>query len=138
MKPPLVGGRTTACALGDVEHDAETCSLQLVSQHASGSHWQQRARAGVEFQRDDVDVELLVLQSGLFDRSGKILATRQVVTGGGYNSQRAAPVHFGLATLDPVRVDVTFMTAAGRKTQTIRDVKPAEFTGKSLVVRQDR
>jgi hypothetical protein len=74
----------------------------------------------------------------LFDRSGKILATRQVVTGGGYNSQRAAPVHFGLATLDPVRVDVTFMTAAGRKTQTIRDVKPAEFTGKSLVVRQDR
>ena len=31
----------------------------------------------------------------LFDASGRILATRQVVTGGGYNSQRAAPVHFG-------------------------------------------
>src|SRR5262245_20848244 len=72
----------------------------------------------------------------LFDQSGKILATRQVVTGGGYNSQRAAPVHFGLTSLDAVRVDVTFMTAEGRKTQSIRDVKPAEFAGKSLVVRQ--
>ena len=37
----------------------------------------------------------------LFDQSGRILATRQVLTGGGYNSQRAAPVHFGLAKLEP-------------------------------------
>ena len=41
-------------------------------------------------------------------------------TGGGYNSQRAAPVHFGLTTLDPVRVEVTFMTREGRKTQSVR------------------
>ena len=74
----------------------------------------------------------------LFDQSGKILATRQVVTGGGYNSQRAAPVHFGLTSLDPVRVDVTFMTREGRKTQTIRTVKPADYSGKSLVVREGK
>ena len=46
----------------------------------------------------------------LFDGAGRILASRQVVTGGGYNTQRAAPVHFGLTSLAPVTVEVTFMT----------------------------
>ena len=72
----------------------------------------------------------------LFDRSGRILASRQVVTGGGYNSQRAAPVHFGLKTLDPVRVEVTFMSRAGRRKQTVESVAPADYYGKSLVVRE--
>ncbi len=72
----------------------------------------------------------------LFDRAGKILATRQVLTGGGYNSQRAAPVHFGLAKVEPVRVEVTFMTATGRKAQTLPAVEPAQYVGKSLVVKQ--
>ena len=72
----------------------------------------------------------------LFDRAGKVVATRQVLTGGGYNSQRAAPVHFGLAKVEPVRVEVTFMTASGRKTQTLPAVDPAQYVGKSLVVKQ--
>jgi hypothetical protein len=72
----------------------------------------------------------------IFDRAGKVLATRQVVTGGGYNSQRAGPVHFGLAKLQPVRVEVTFMTKAGRKTQSVGIVNPADYYGKSLIVRQ--
>jgi FG-GAP-like repeat/ASPIC and UnbV len=72
----------------------------------------------------------------LFDKSDRIIATRQVVTGGGYNSQRAAPVHFGLATLEPVRVEVTFMSKDGRKKQSVNDVDPAAFYGKSVVIRQ--
>ena len=72
----------------------------------------------------------------LFDQSGRILAARQVLTGGGYNSQRAAPVHFGLAKLETVRVDVTFMSKSGRKTQSLPKVNPADFRGKSLVIRQ--
>ncbi|MGD9902443.1 MAG: CRTAC1 family protein [Vicinamibacterales bacterium] len=72
----------------------------------------------------------------LFDRAGKVLGTRQVVTGGGYNSQRAAPVHFGLAAMAPVRVEVTFMSTAGRRTQRLDAVDPAAHHGKSLVVRQ--
>ncbi len=72
----------------------------------------------------------------LFDATGRILASRQVVTGGGYNSQRAAPVHFGLATLAPVGVEVTFMSKDGRKRQTVNGVNPADFHGKSLVIRQ--
>ncbi len=74
----------------------------------------------------------------LFDRAGKLLATRQVSTGGGYNSQSAAPLHFGLAKLDPVTVEVTFMTTGGRKKQTVKNVKPADYYGKSLVIRQAR
>jgi hypothetical protein len=74
----------------------------------------------------------------LFDRAGRILAARQVVTGGGYNSQRAAPVHFGLARMEPVRVEVTFMSPAGRRKQSVGDVQPAAYYGKSLVVREAR
>ena len=59
-----------------------------------------------------------------------------MLTGGGYNSQRAAPVHFGLAKLEPVRVEVTFMSKSGRKKQTMNSVKPAAYYGKSLVIRQ--
>ena len=72
----------------------------------------------------------------VYDQSGRILATRQVLTGGGYNSQRAAPVHIGLAKLETVRVDVTFMSKGGRKTQSLPKVNPADFRGKSLVIRQ--
>jgi hypothetical protein len=73
----------------------------------------------------------------LRDRAGRIVASRQVVTGGGYNTQRAAPVHFGLTSLDPVTVEVTFMTAHGRRTQTVRSVEPREYYGRSLVVREE-
>ncbi|MGE0813722.1 MAG: CRTAC1 family protein [Vicinamibacterales bacterium] len=72
----------------------------------------------------------------VFDRAGAILATRQVVTGGGYNSQRAAPVHVGLASPQPVRVEVTFMSRDGRKTQSMGPIDPAAYAGKSLVVRR--
>jgi hypothetical protein len=71
----------------------------------------------------------------LFDAAGRILASRQVVTGGGYNTQRAAPVHFGLSSTAPVTVEVTCMTNAGRKTQTIDNIAPNDYRGKSLVVR---
>ncbi|MDQ8153796.1 MAG: CRTAC1 family protein [Gemmatimonadota bacterium] len=74
----------------------------------------------------------------LFDGSGQLLATRLVVAGGGYNTQRAAPVHFGLATSAPVRVEVTFMSARGRITQTVARVRPSEYAGRALEVRESR
>ncbi len=72
----------------------------------------------------------------LRDGAGTIIATRQVITGGGYNSQRAAPVHFGLARVEPVTVEVTFMSNSGRRVQTLKNVRPADYAGKSLVIRQ--
>ncbi len=72
----------------------------------------------------------------IFDRSGRILGTRQVMTGGGYNAQSAGPVHFGLARLEPVTVEVTFMSKTGRMVQRINRIDPAAYAGRSLVVRQ--
>jgi len=71
----------------------------------------------------------------LYDASGRILGTRQVSTGGGYNSQSAIPVHFGRAP-ESGTVEVTFMTSHGPKKQTIKHVNPANFYGTTLVVRE--
>jgi hypothetical protein len=72
----------------------------------------------------------------LTDAAGAVLATRQVSTGEGYNSQGTQPVHFGLATMAPVTVEVTFMGKQGRKTQRIERMAPARYAGKELVVRE--
>lgn len=72
----------------------------------------------------------------LYDAAGKIVATRQVSTGGGYNSQGTQPLHFGLGSTAPVTVEVTFMDKAGRKTQRIKGVRPARYAGSELVIRQ--
>lgn len=98
--------------------DAKRRSLSVLVLDAHGRH----TRFGAEVR--------------LFDPSGRILGTRLVAAGGGYNAQSAGPVHFGLGALTPVRVEVTFMTAAGRRTQTVNGVNPADYRGKSLVVRQ--
>jgi hypothetical protein len=72
----------------------------------------------------------------LYDASGRILGTRQVSTGGGYNSQSAVPLHFGLPKLEPVTVEVTFMSRQGRRKQTIKNVNPTDFYGKTLEIRE--
>ena len=74
----------------------------------------------------------------LYDRSGTLLASRRVLTGGGYNTQRAAPVHFGLAKPQRVDVRVTFMSRDGPKAMTVIGVDPSQCAGKSLVIRQPR
>ena len=72
----------------------------------------------------------------VFDTKGKLLATRLVSTGGGYNSQSATPVHFGLLTKQPVDVEVTWMTVSGRKTQTVEGVNINDWAGRVLEIRQ--
>ncbi|MDP1891469.1 MAG: CRTAC1 family protein [Gemmatimonadaceae bacterium] len=74
----------------------------------------------------------------LYDRSGTLLASRLVVTGGGYNTQSAAPLHFGLATSQTVDVRVTFMGKNDFEQLTVIGVNPKQFVGKSLVIRQPR
>ena len=72
----------------------------------------------------------------LYDAPGKILATRQVSTGDGYNSQGTQPLHFGLASKAPVTVEVTFMGKTSRTTQRIERVRAPRYTGTELVIRQ--
>jgi len=73
----------------------------------------------------------------LYARDGKLLGTRLVQTGDGYGSQSVVPVHFGLASIEAVTVEVTFLTRNGRKLQRLERVEPAEWTGRALVVKQD-
>ena len=72
----------------------------------------------------------------LFDANGKIIAARPVVSGGGYNTQRVTPLHFGLPRLAPVTVEVTFMSRTGRRTQRVPNVRPEQYTSKRLIVRE--
>jgi hypothetical protein len=73
----------------------------------------------------------------LFGGDGKLLGTRLVATGDGYGSQGVVPVHFGLAKLESLTVEVTFLTREGRKTQRIANVDPREWAGRALVVKAD-
>jgi hypothetical protein len=113
----------------------------------AGGHFVFRNALAEEAKKRSLSV--LVLDSGghftrfgaevrLFDQSGRIIASRQVETGGGYNTQSATPVHFGLTRIDPLTVEVTFMSHGGRKKQIVKNVRPADYYGKSLVIRQQR
>jgi hypothetical protein len=104
----------------DLAEPAKSRSLSVLVLDAKGHY----TRAGAEVR--------------LYDRAGKILATRLVSTGGGYNAQSAQPVHFGLKTFDPVTVEVSFMGNDGVKKQTIRNVAPRAFAKTSLVVREGK
>ena len=65
----------------------------------------------------------------LYDAEGKVLATRLVSTGGGYNAQSVTPLHFGLADDAPVTVAVTWLTGDARKTQAYPEVAPGDYAG---------
>lgn len=73
----------------------------------------------------------------LYSADGRLLGTRLVPTGDGYGSQGDLPVHFGLATLAPLTVEVTFLTRTGRMQKRIEGVDPRQWTGSALVVRAD-
>lgn len=63
------------------------------------------------------------------------LGTRLVDTGSGYNAQNDLPVHFGLADFAQVDVEVVW-PGSGRRSVTRRArIQPAEWQGKSLVIR---
>ncbi|MDQ3998230.1 MAG: CRTAC1 family protein, partial [Gemmatimonadota bacterium] len=70
--------------------------------------------------------------------TGRPLGARLVDSGSGYDAQSEMPVHFGLATLAPVDVEVIW-PAGGKRTSTwVRRVDPRERGGRVIVVRAGR
>jgi hypothetical protein len=63
------------------------------------------------------------------------LGTRLVDTGSGYNAQNDMPVHFGLAGMAPVDVEVVWPGSGRRETNRVANIRPADWRGKSLVIR---
>lgn len=104
----------------ELPKDRQHQSLQVLVLDAQGHY----TRAGAEVR--------------LYDGQNKLIGTRLVSTGDGYNSQSAMPVHFGLSQQKPVTVEVTFLTQAGRQTQRLTGVDPKDWAGKFLIVKQDR
>ena len=64
----------------------------------------------------------------------RVLGTRLVDTGSGYNAQNDMPVHFGLASASTVDVEVVWPAGGKRVTVVRRSVRPAEWAGKVLVI----
>lgn len=72
----------------------------------------------------------------VYDENGSLLGLRLVTTGDGYNSQSNQPVHFGLPAVTEVDVAVTFLTDDGRLTQRIENIRPEDYIGDTLNIRQ--
>jgi hypothetical protein len=53
-----------------------------------------------------------------------LVGTRLVDSGSGYNTQDSAPVHFGLPTLEPIEIEVTWPAGGRRVTPLSRFVSP--------------
>jgi hypothetical protein len=65
----------------------------------------------------------------------RILGTRLVDSGSGYDAQSVMPVHFGLSAAAPVDVEVIYPRGGKRVVTRSRSVVPQQWQGKSLVVR---
>ena len=65
----------------------------------------------------------------------RLLGTRLVDSGSGYNAQNDAPVHFGLALMQNVDVEVV-VPARGRRVVTrVANVDPRQYAARALAVR---
>jgi hypothetical protein len=128
----------------DIDRDGDL-DLALTGAQASGMHLVMRNDLDSAAARRSLFVKVVDGQ-GRATRAGAevrvyaagtrtLLGTRLMDTGSGYNSQNDMPVHFGLADVQRVDVEVTWPARGRRRLTRIRDVQPARFAGTSLVVR---
>ncbi|WP_164155492.1 FG-GAP repeat domain-containing protein [Sandarakinorhabdus rubra] len=69
-------------------------------------------------------------------RRGRLIGMGQVPAGGGYGTQHALPVHVATPGVARVDVEVTFMSANGRKLQRVTGVDVRKLAGGVLTVRR--
>jgi hypothetical protein len=93
-------------------------SVQVLVVDARGGHTQPGA-------------EVRVFAAG----TRKLLGMGIVDTGSGYCSQNVMPVHIGLGTDSRVVVEVTQLTATGRKVTKVANVTPGKLPNRVLVVK---
>jgi hypothetical protein len=70
--------------------------------------------------------------------SRRLIGTRLVDTGSGYDAQNSMPVHVGLPSMVTVDVEVIVPRGGKRPLTRVPGVDPRRFTGRSLVVRAQR
>jgi hypothetical protein len=67
--------------------------------------------------------------------SDRLLGTRLVDTGSGYDAQSDLPVHFGVPGGQPVDVEITVLVRGRRPSIRLENIDPRAYQGAPLVVR---
>jgi penicillin amidase len=129
-----------------MDYDADgDLDLALADNGTMGVHYLFRNRLPASLRQRGLNV-LVLDDRGRYTRAGSevraytagtktLLGTAMVDTGSGYCSQNLAPVHLGLPTADPVDIEVTILTASGRRITRVTGVDPKALAGKPLTVR---
>jgi hypothetical protein len=73
----------------------------------------------------------------LFDSRKNLLGSRQVSVGGGYNTQSAIPVIFGVANNNVVSAEVRFMGPNGGHVQRIEEIDIRKLKNKVLTIKEN-
>ena len=141
----LQHGASHGVAWADFDRDGDL-DLALANNNAAGRHPLYRnllpiADAGQSLQVVVLDAQGRWTRAGaevrLRDaRTGAMLGTRLVDTGGGYCSQGAVPAHFGIPPgVEHVHVEVTVMAGGQREVTVVKQVRPAVYAGRWLEIR---
>ncbi len=128
----------------DIDRDGDL-DLALTGAQASGMHFVLRNDLDSAAARRALFVKVVDAR-GRATRAGAevrvytagtrtLLGTQLMDTGSGYNSQNDMPVHFGLPGVQRVDVEVIWPARGRRRVDRLRNVQPARFAGKALVVR---
>lgn len=130
----------------DFDRDGDL-DIALADNNPPGTHYIYRNLLPADRARRALNV-LVLDERGRYTEAGsevrvygpnrRLLASRLVDTGSGYCSQNAMPVHVGLAADGPVDVEVTALTASGRKVVRVPKVDPKALGGQPLVVKLPR
>lgn len=105
--------------------------LRNVGRPAAGSAWL-RVMALDSIGRPVLAGSIVRLYAAGTDR---VLGTRLIDSGSGYNSQSLLPVQFGLATAAPVDIEVVRPLGGRRVLARIRDIDPVALGGRTLTLR---
>jgi hypothetical protein len=129
----------------DIDRDGDQ-DLALTGARQDGMHALLRNRLAEGFAQRSIQIflvdvrnrpilagaEVRVAIAGTNERVG----TGIVDSGSGYNSQNLAPLHFGLARVSNVDIEVT-VPGPGRVSGVVRDVDPSAYRGTWLTLRAD-
>ncbi len=137
----------------DADHGAQwvdfdqdgALDLSLAGATDSGMHHVLRSLMPTDRRTHSLEVRVLD-QNGRATRSGaevrlyasgsrRLLGTRLVDTGSGYDSQSVFPVHFGLPGLGKVDIEVVYPGGGSRTVSVVRGIDPREERGRPVSVR---
>jgi penicillin G amidase len=142
--PRLDHGATHGIQWADFDGDG-ALDLAIANNNPEGTHSLYRNAMPPELARRSIQVMVLD-HDGHATRAGsevrifkpgsrEVWGGRIVDTGSGYCSQSVMPVHFGLPRGGRVDVEVTTMTASGRKTTRVANVDGSKLARRTLVVK---